>query len=95
MKRVLLINPPRNLRNPNKQFIAPPLGLAYIASFLRQYNYEVKIIDAVAEGFENVEEVEEGVYKCGLSWNDLGKKIEAYKPDVVGISCILLLGLTM
>jgi len=90
MKKILLINPPRNLRNPQKQFISPHLGLAYIASFLRQHNYEVKIIDAVIEDFENVEEVERGLYKCGLSWEDLRKRIEEHNPDIVGISCIFI-----
>ncbi len=88
MKKILLINPPRNLRNPQKQFISPHVGLAYIASFLRQHNYGVEIIDAVIEDFENIEEVEKGLYKCGLSWVDLKKRIKEYNPDIVGISCV-------
>jgi len=88
MKKILLINPPRYLRNPDGQFFCPQIGLASIASYLRQYDYEVKIIDADVEGFANAEEVEEGLYRCGLSWDNLRERIEDYRPDVVGISCI-------
>ena len=51
--------------------IYPPLGLLYIASYLLKYsNYEVKIIDSVAEN---------------LSYKDLETKVKKEKPDIVGI----------
>ena len=51
MEKVLLINPPYNLEvyKENKNFsVHPPVGLAYLASFLQKYGYEVEIIDANA-----------------------------------------------
>ena len=88
IKKILLINPPRYLKNPNRQFFCPQIGLASIASYLRQHSYEVKIIDADVEDFSNIKENQEGLYEYGLSWGDLRKRIEDYGPDVVGISCI-------
>lgn len=80
--KILLINPPRFdivkwTANDWELDLAdissfPPLGLMYIASYLREYtNHEIKIIDAVAEK---------------LSYEALGKVLSDYKPDVVGIS---------
>lgn len=86
--KILLINPPRNLKNPKRQFIAPPLGLAYLAAYLRERGFVVELIDAVAEGFQEVEALDNGVFKCGLSLKDLGIRIHNFNPDVVGVSCM-------
>ena len=51
MEKILLINPPYNLEvyKENKNFsVHPPVGLAYLASFIKKYGYEVEIIDANA-----------------------------------------------
>jgi hypothetical protein len=42
---VLLINPPAQGIYDTINIKLPPLGLAYIASVLREYNHNVKIID--------------------------------------------------
>jgi radical SAM superfamily enzyme YgiQ (UPF0313 family) len=56
------------------QRIYPPIGLLYLASYLSDLNVEVNIIDA----------------KChNLSYEELRKKIEAYNPDLVGISVLV------
>lgn len=74
-KGVLLINP--NYRKVYKYvseestMIEPPLGLAYIAAFLRENNIRVKILDAAALDLENYE---------------IKKFVEHFKPDIVGIS---------
>ena len=86
--RVLLINPPRSLMNYKIQFISPPLGLAYIAAMLERENIEVSILDTIAEGFYNIEIVENDIYKCGLSWKEIEQRIREYKPDIIGVSCM-------
>jgi radical SAM superfamily enzyme YgiQ (UPF0313 family) len=57
--RIVLINPPRlnEMRADNPCFIeeergfAPPLGLLYIAAYLKEYaDYRIDVIDAQAEG---------------------------------------------
>lgn len=75
MNRALLINP--NYRKVYKYvseeatMIEPPLGLAYIASLLRERKIEVKILDAAALNLEN-EEIK--IYA------------ENFKPEIIGIS---------
>lgn len=80
--KILLINPPRfdivkwtaNDWELDLGDISsfPPLGLMYIASYIKKHtDHDTKIIDAVAER---------------LSYEALGKILSDYKPDVAGIS---------
>lgn len=47
MKSIVLINPyPSAVRGINNATIEPPLGLAYLASYLREHGFECHIIDA-------------------------------------------------
>jgi anaerobic magnesium-protoporphyrin IX monomethyl ester cyclase len=66
----------------------PPIGLAYIAAVLLENGYEVRIIDAVAEGMDNQKMTESGLTRVGLSEDDIKSKIEACHPDIVGITCM-------
>lgn len=77
-KRVILINPyPKNAKGINEATIYPPIGLAYIASFLSSYYINVKIIDANILKLDN---------KIVL------KEINDFKPDLVGISLNIVIG---
>ncbi len=76
--RVLLVN--LNLRDlvPAEErfllpFFLPPLGLAYIASYLESYNYEVSIIDA------NVE---------NLPDSRIINRIMQFNPGIIGFSAL-------
>jgi magnesium-protoporphyrin IX monomethyl ester (oxidative) cyclase len=84
--KILLIKPPYNVEyktfNPSL-----PLGLCYIAAVLEKNNYEVKIIDCVIEDYKNIEHIGGDIFRVGLSWNNLKKKIKMLNPDIVGISC--------
>lgn len=72
-KKILLLNPPnRNTGIFKLTGIYAPLGLCYIASYIRERGYEVSILDSEGEQID----IE----------NTL-KRIEAYKPDILGISC--------
>ena len=44
MKKILFIVPPFN-NNSNLQYIAPPLGIIRVASFLDRETYEIKLMD--------------------------------------------------
>lgn len=78
--KITLINPifqkkiysplPRIIERSRGRF--PPLGLAYIASFLEQYGYKVNIIDQDVHQFskKQIEEI-----------------LNRQKPDIVGITC--------
>lgn len=84
MVRVLLINPQRNLRNPNKQFISPPIGLASLAAFLETNNCIVEILDTIGEQPNHRELMPDNIYKCGISNSKIYKCIENFKPDILG-----------
>ena len=48
-------------------------------------NFDVKILDAYVEGFE--EEVDQGEFtRIGISWDAIKKIIEEYDPQFVGVS---------
>lgn len=78
-RKILLIKPNSRIINTNihqARFDAPPLNLTYIASYLADLNVEVEILDAKVKN---------------LSYKQIRKKIEKFKPDIVGISVFLSL----
>lgn len=83
--RVLLMQPPYTIYKKDYKRCMPPLGLAYIAALLEQYSFEVKILDAYAEGFENEKEKGDFVL-VGLDDKDIYKVIEDFAPQFVGVS---------
>ncbi len=95
IKRVLLVNPP-DTRPPDmladkvRIGIVPPLGLAYIAAVLEQQGIEVKILDCVgtqASDYLYLNIVGRDT-RYGLIDYDIGKEIEWFNPDLVGVSCL-------
>jgi len=66
--------------------IKVPLGLAYIAGYLEKHGFEVEIIDCLAY-YENIKEISKGIFKIGMSDEELAEKIKKINPDIVGISC--------
>jgi len=79
--RIQLINSPVHVPDEGQRIMEEgsietytmPLGLGYITSFLEKNGYEVIITDA---------------YVRNLGWSELEKEIEAFSPDMVGITCL-------
>lgn len=69
MKIVLVLTPARP--GERRKFTAPPLGLLYLGSYLKNLGHQVTIIDADIEGY---------------TLDELAKKIVAKKADLVGIT---------
>ncbi len=69
MASVVLVNPP--IFDKSASLLVPPLGLAYIASTLKNYDIEVKIIDAPS---------------LGLGLEKTLNKIASYNPEILGIT---------
>ena len=97
IKKVLFIQPPAFSWRLNRLDINPnpPLGVAYIAAVLEQEGYEVGVLDAFVEGWsrdpvpleEDPENVpSDAIERVGLSFREIAARIEAFGPDVVGIS---------
>ncbi|MFC2075953.1 B12-binding domain-containing radical SAM protein [candidate division KSB1 bacterium] len=73
---ILLINPPTARSNPKGIFPRslnpfPPIGLAYLAATVRQEGFRVEILDCPARN---------------LSIADIERKIEASRPDLIGVT---------
>ncbi|MBL7206661.1 MAG: cobalamin-dependent protein [Candidatus Aenigmarchaeota archaeon] len=95
--KVMLIQPPGNyLIKPSGErggkLAVHPIGIAYIAAVLEKNGYEVKILDALVEGYENEEPVRDchsgKIIRYGLSYKEIKYRIQEFNPDVVGISCL-------
>lgn len=85
--KLLLIKPPITYFNTSAAYSPyEPLGLMYIASYLRKYceGTEVKILDASAG--TDQQQWEGSFYKYGLTDKMLSDQIKAFMPDIVGIS---------
>jgi len=85
--KILLINPPNSV-DQKINFVVnvfQPLGLAYIAAVLEKNSYRVKILDSLAEGFDQ-ERIIDGRRMVGLSYSAIKKSIKKFKPDIVGVS---------
>ena len=85
--RILLIHPPATI---HRRFLAQaepfPLGLASVAASCRARGHAVGILDAHIEGFSNRRR--EGQYvHVGLSQDAIARRIQAFAPDLIGISC--------
>jgi radical SAM superfamily enzyme YgiQ (UPF0313 family) len=87
IKKILLVYPPLTVSETRLFDVwSFPLGLLYIASVLVKNGYEIKILDCIAEDICNVERVDSNWFRFGLAEKDIIKRIEAFKPDLAGIS---------
>lgn len=83
--KILLIKPPLTSSLNMHMPVSEPLGLMYLAGFLRAYKKDVYILDAsIGEEFLD----NDGVYRHGLSDAKLKEYVEKISPDIVGINCM-------
>jgi anaerobic magnesium-protoporphyrin IX monomethyl ester cyclase len=92
--RVLLVEPPvtRPADFGAKKVrigVVPPLGLTYLAAVLEQHGVEVKIVDCLIEGSLDGAPYSENRIRYGLSDEQIKHEIEQYRPDMVGVSCLM------
>jgi len=85
--RVLLIQPPFVRHKSERKIWHPPMGLAYLAAYIRK-DHDVTILDTVVEGFKNEFKLNGDNIYYGLDYNTIQTKIINLAPDVVGISCL-------
>lgn len=91
IKNILLIYPPTvSEKLFYTKMVSLPLGLAYIASVLKD-EFNVSALDASVEGYvhETTLPQDRDFFQFGLEHNEIKKRIEAAAPDFVGISCLL------
>jgi len=86
LERILLIQPPVTSYQLGDFTPNMPLGLAYIAAVLEKNGYQVKILDALIEGWQNIRELPSGKFQIGLTSEQIKEEIKNFMPNVVGIS---------
>lgn len=94
LRRILLIEPPvtrpENF-SASRVRVSPffPLGLGYLAAVLERQGYEVEILDALLEGFPRGERAwNRGMLRYGLLDEEIQRRMEDFRPDLVGVSAI-------
>lgn len=67
-----------------------PLGIAYLAAVIEKTGkYELQVLDALSEGDVNEgSPLADDKIRYGLTDQELVDRIKAFKPDVVGVSCL-------
>jgi len=84
-EKILLINPSNTVARSSVRRLAPPLGILYLASVLKENNYKVDVIDSTCEGYYN--DLEIGDYiTYGLTEEQIQAKIIKINPDLIGVS---------
>ncbi|MEW6170179.1 MAG: radical SAM protein [Candidatus Omnitrophota bacterium] len=83
--KILLINPPFTQYASEVEIQADePLGLMYLAAYLKEKNINVEILD-VFMGLESIA-AEDNFFRSGISDEEIKNKIIEYNPDIVGIA---------
>lgn len=87
--KTLLIHAPSHINRFKPRRACFPLGIAYIAAYLRENGFEVEGLDCVIEGFEDITVIDEksDMIVYGLYGAKLKERIAGIKPDIIGISC--------
>jgi magnesium-protoporphyrin IX monomethyl ester (oxidative) cyclase len=84
--KIMLINPPQIFSKTQVAAgVIPPLGLLYIASFLKEKKHKVYFLDSVCEAPNKITEINKDISIRGLTFEEIANRIEA-DIDVVGIS---------
>jgi len=83
----MLIFPPARTTPGRIQICTQPLGILYLGTVLREKNYEVCLLDALLEGYSRRHREGEFI-KRGLQLEEIMERVESFKPDAVGISCL-------
>jgi anaerobic magnesium-protoporphyrin IX monomethyl ester cyclase len=87
IRKVLLVFPPTRVGSEQILACMPPLGAMYLAATFRR-RYDVKILDATAEGFSNRRILDDGFRQVGLHPDEIKERIREYAPDVVGVTTL-------
>jgi magnesium-protoporphyrin IX monomethyl ester (oxidative) cyclase len=87
IQRVLLLFPPTRIGNESHPACLPPMGLMYLAAVIRP-DYEVRILDATVEEYYNITPMPGGFQRFGLAYPQIRRRIEEFRPDLVGMTCL-------
>jgi magnesium-protoporphyrin IX monomethyl ester (oxidative) cyclase len=84
----MLVFPPSTALGGWEPMVTTPMGIAYLGSAVREAGYEVACLDTVIEAPYRETAINDTVSRFGLTYDQIMDKIAAWKPDLVGLSCI-------
>ena len=87
IERIMLVYPQTRGGRGQRFVMMQPLGISYLAAVLRD-RYEVRLLDASILGVDQVRLDPPEFEIRGLAPEEVQKRIEAYDPDVLGVSCV-------
>ncbi len=87
IRRVMLVYPQTRSGRGQRVVMMQPLGISYLAAVLRDH-YEVALLDASIEGVDQLRPDPPDFEVTGLSPEEVEARIEAFAPDVLGLSCV-------
>ena len=89
-QRVMLISPSVILFKGDLPRCTYPMGLGYIGAALERDDYDVRILDCLAEGYYTQLPVgsDKNFIRYGLSENSIHDELIDWMPDVIGVSSI-------
>jgi anaerobic magnesium-protoporphyrin IX monomethyl ester cyclase len=86
ISRILLVNPPHTQKKGlYPRIVFEPLGLAYVAAFLEKAGFEVRVLDAIGEGYDRFCDLDAQRQLVGLPYEEIAERIRVFSPDVLGI----------
>ena len=87
IERLLLIQSPYTIFRDEAKGCQTPLGLGYLAAVMEP-RLDVRVLDAVAEGYATVTDADRGAFTYGLTDDEIRSVLADYQPHVVGVSCL-------
>jgi radical SAM superfamily enzyme YgiQ (UPF0313 family) len=87
--RAILVMPPFTQTKQAMKRCIFPLGIGYLAAVLEKEGIIVETLDCIAEGYDSEVPHEDGELTFGLKDSDIKNRILDFKPDFVGVSCLL------
>ncbi len=87
LERVMLLYPPVTFSPQSMKQCHVPLGLGYIGALIRDAA-RVEALDAAAEGYYHEERAGDKLLRYGLSFDEIERRIRAFRPDLLVVSCI-------
>lgn len=85
--KLLLINPPQAYNKGELPFVVFPTGLGYLASVLRENNFDITVLDCLGEGVNTKTDYLKDKYTIGLNFSQISNKIKEINPNIALISC--------
>jgi magnesium-protoporphyrin IX monomethyl ester (oxidative) cyclase len=84
----MLVFPPSTSLAGWEPMVTTPMGIAYLGSAAREAGYEVACLDTVVEAPYLKTAINDTVSRFGLTYDQIMERIMAWRPDLVGLSCI-------